>query len=334
VLDQFRFLVSSVCVLVCMFVQPARSQSDEVGRTILTHYAGSVAFLYVRGITLKGQEEKKIGSGFVISNSGFVLTAAHLFRDGANSPYVSVKIVGSLGTSFDPTFPTGLVWPLELVKLGGDLDAALLKLPEIPNQTFTAIPLCARMDLPSASRILTLGFPLGQPLSINFGTLASKDGPRGLWKTDILVNEGSSGGPVFDTSAHAIGVIKGGITEAPGNNFFVPLSLIPELLAAGNATVSDCKDGIVRPAAKSNTTPLPQAKEFDNWLRVCAAGANIEVNADLLGSIAGIYEGDRTRGFASFRTTTEFLRQVPEAQRLDAYRLYTTCISKLLSGAQ
>jgi S1-C subfamily serine protease len=51
------------------------------------------------------------------------------------------------------------------------------------------------------------------------------------------VNEGSSGGPVFDNSGHVIGMIKGGITAAPGNNFIVPANLMLDTIQAGLSSI-------------------------------------------------------------------------------------------------
>ena len=79
---------------------------------------------------------------------------------------------------------------------------------------------------------------------------------------------------------------------------------------------------------ESNTveTPLPTTEDFNGALSTCATGADINVNADLIGSIASIYRGQRTNGAASFRTATKFLELFPEADRTNVYELYTKCI--------
>ena len=77
--------------------------------------------------------------------------------------------------------------------------------------------------------------------------------------------------------------------------------------------------------------PLPTTVEFDGMLRSCATGANIDLKADLVGSIRTIYDGQRTQGLASFQTSSEFLKLIPESQRLEAYKLYTQCIKDILT---
>jgi hypothetical protein len=77
---------------------------------------------------------------------------------------------------------------------------------------------------------------------------------------------------------------------------------------------------------------LPTSEQFTDLLSGCAAGANIDITADLAGSLKTIYEGQRTQGAASFKSSTEFLKLIPENQRLEAYKLYTQCIQGIISG--
>jgi hypothetical protein len=75
---------------------------------------------------------------------------------------------------------------------------------------------------------------------------------------------------------------------------------------------------------------LPTTAQFTDLLRGCAAGANIQVSGDLIGSISSIYDGQRTQGAASFQSSTEFLKLMPENSRLEAYKLYTNCIQNII----
>lgn len=78
---------------------------------------------------------------------------------------------------------------------------------------------------------------------------------------------------------------------------------------------------------------LPTTEEFQNLLQSCAVGANINVSADLIGSITTIYKGDKTQGKVLVNSRTEFLSLIPENDRLKAYELYVSCIDKLLNPA-
>jgi hypothetical protein len=76
---------------------------------------------------------------------------------------------------------------------------------------------------------------------------------------------------------------------------------------------------------------LPSTEQFGDMLVSCAAGANVEIKADLIGSIKTIYDGQRTQGAASFQSSTEFLKLIPESSRLEAYKLYTRCIGNIIN---
>lgn len=78
---------------------------------------------------------------------------------------------------------------------------------------------------------------------------------------------------------------------------------------------------------------LPTTEEFQGLLQGCATGAQIYVSADLLGSITSIYEGDKTQGKALIKSQTEFLKLIPEKDRLEAYKLYISCISKFVQNS-
>jgi len=76
---------------------------------------------------------------------------------------------------------------------------------------------------------------------------------------------------------------------------------------------------------------LPTTEEFQGALATCATGLDVTVNADLLGSISSIYNGQRSNGAASFKTLTRFLELFPEADRAKVYELYTKCIANIIS---
>jgi hypothetical protein len=240
-------LATTVLTALGIAASCAKAQQGDIASQISAQYATATLFLSIRGVTSDGIMRDDFGTGFVISKEGYVITAAHVLLDDKRATYAKLVLRGSLGTSFDPQAPTGLILPLEFIRMNSDIDVALLKLPYSvaaanagASNDYNAVHFCGGQNLARGSRIHALSFALGQPLSVNSGTLSSKDGPRGLWKTDIAVSLGSSGGPVFDSSGHVIGVVKGGIQEAPGNNFIVPINLMLDVLQTGLAVIDDC----------------------------------------------------------------------------------------------
>src|SRR3954466_9043192 len=82
------------------------------------------------------------------------------------------------------------------------------------------------------------------------------------------------------------------------------------------------------PASAQN---LPSPTQFQQMLTTCAAGNSINLSADLRGSLTSLYEKDRTQGTATMNNVTQFLGSLPEKDRLEGYRLYTSCIKDFVS---
>lgn len=80
-------------------------------------------------------------------------------------------------------------------------------------------------------------------------------------------------------------------------------------------------------------TELPSTEQFQSLLTTCAAGARIEIDGELRGSFASVYEGAQTEA-SGFRliTLTDFLTVLPEQDRLAGLRLYNECVLKILRG--
>jgi hypothetical protein len=97
--------------------------------------------------------------------------------------------------------------------------------------------------------------------------------------------------------------------------------VIASLLTIGFST--DCVRGQSRP-------DLLATEQFNGALSTCAAGLDVSVSSDIVGSITSIYAGERTNGVASFKTATRFLELFPQADRATIYKIYVECITKIL----
>lgn len=67
-----------------------------------------------------------------------------------------------------------------------------------------------------------------------------------------------------------------------------------------------------------------------NTLGTCAAGMNLKIAADIVGSVKTFYEGGKTKGSAWLENTPDFLRLFPDGDRISAYRLYLDCVLKIV----
>lgn len=153
-----------------------------------------------------------LGSGFLISSPGYVMTNHHVV--GGNREVI--VIIGKQEQR------------ATVVRSDPGRDVALLKL----NNTFAAEPLqvnSGRVSL--GEEIYVVGTPLDESLSfsISRGIISARRtvDQRNYYQTDTAVNPGNSGGPVFNASGNVIGITVAGLFTNDGGsmniNYVIPI---------------------------------------------------------------------------------------------------------------
>jgi len=196
---------------------------------IKAEYQRSVVYIEVQANQNGGGPVKFTGTGFFVTRSGYIVTACHVIPDARK--FSNIEIHVNIGSS--KVTPFVKVEPIRTCD--PTLDVGLLKFPEGTGMQFKPIPVGTVDEVPDGATIISLGFPLGDDLTPHTGTLGHKNGVNGRWQTDIKMNEGDSGGPVFDQNGTLIGVALGGeidnATNAPlDQNYFVPIQAVKPLL--------------------------------------------------------------------------------------------------------
>lgn len=134
------------------------------------------------------------GSGFIVSSDGLILTNAHVVRD---AQVVTVKLT-------DRREFTARV-------LGADpkTDIAVLK---IDAHGLPTVTLGSSKDLQVGEWVLAIGSPFGFENSVTAGVVSAKgrslpdDSAVPFIQTDVAVNPGNSGGPLFNTRGEVVGI--------------------------------------------------------------------------------------------------------------------------------
>ena len=139
-------------------------------------------------------EEKSLGSGFVISSDGYVITNHHVVKDAEevvvrlqDKRELVAKVIGSDNRS----------------------DIALLKLEakELP-----VVTLGDSNALKVGEWVLAIGSPFGFDHSVTAGIVSAKgrslpsDNYVPFIQTDVAINPGNSGGPLFNLEGEVVGV--------------------------------------------------------------------------------------------------------------------------------
>lgn len=185
---------------------PVQSRSGEVAALL----ASSVC---VVGDVSGGRFES---SGFVVPPGDSVMTTAHGIAAATN---LRVKL------------NDGRVFPARLDRVGNErADIALLGLV---GAKLDPARLGSIEDVHVGDQVLAIGCPLGFEFSVTSGVVSSvrqSDLGYPLIQTDVPVNPGSSGGPIFDRAGAVVGIVKSSAAGRNGIHFALPIDLGRALL--------------------------------------------------------------------------------------------------------
>ena len=135
-----------------------------------------------------------LGSGFIVSPDGVIITNAHVVRDASE---VIVKLTDRR--------------EFRARVLGSDpkTDIAVLK---IDARNLPVLPLGHSNDLKVGEWVLAIGSPYGFDNTVTAGVVSAKgrslpdDSNVPFIQTDVAVNPGNSGGPLFNVRGEVVGV--------------------------------------------------------------------------------------------------------------------------------
>lgn len=163
-----------------------------------------------------GRVSKSLGSGFVIDGDGHIVTNNHVI-EGADL--------------IEVTFPNGDTFEAALVGRDPATDIAVLKIDA------SDIPFVSFGDSDAAQVgewVIAIGNPLGYSGSVTAGIISARNrnisagNYDDFIQTDVAINQGNSGGPLFNMDGEVIGVNTAIISPTGysiGLSFSVPSDL-------------------------------------------------------------------------------------------------------------
>lgn len=169
------------------------------------------------------QKQRSLGSGFIISADGFIVTNNHVIAD---ADVVRVNLEGTNGKATS----------LEAKVIGTDeeTDLALLKV-----ETKTPLPVLRFGDsdaLEVGEWLVAIGNPFGLDHSVTAGILSAKgrdirSGPfDNFLQTDASINPGNSGGPLLNMQGEVIGINTAIIASGQGIGFAIPSNMAARII--------------------------------------------------------------------------------------------------------
>ncbi len=160
------------------------------------------------------------GSGFLIDAQGTVVTNAH--------------VIDSVG-EIEITLHDGRKLPATLLGQDRETDLAVLKIKGGKNLPFVRF---ATDGLPQAGQwVMAIGNPFGLGGSVSVGVVSAvgRDISHGRYdafiQTDAAINQGNSGGPLFDARGRVVGV-NSAILSPSGNSVGVGFAIPADLAAS------------------------------------------------------------------------------------------------------
>ena len=223
-------------------------------------------------------QAKGMGSGFVIRQDGLIMTNAHVV-DGASE--VTVKLTDKRE------------FPAKIIGIDKPTDLALLK---IEAQGLPAVKLGDPEDSGVGDWVVAIGAPFGFENSVTAGIISAKsrslpeEGYVPFLQTDVAVNPGNSGGPLFNLKGEVIGInsqIYSRTGGYQGLSFAIPIdvALKVEQQLVEHGKVSRGKLGIA-------IQDVNQALADSFGMEKPAGALVVSVQADGPGAKAGIEPGD------------------------------------------
>ncbi|MDR2744079.1 MAG: DegQ family serine endoprotease [Desulfovibrio sp.] len=170
------------------------------------------------------QKQKSLGSGFLISADGYIVTNNHVV---ANAETIHVTLNSGVGS--------GENLSAKLIGSDEESDLALLKV-----DTQKALPYLAFGDsdtLKVGEWLLAIGNPFGLENTVTAGILSAKGrnihaGPfDNFLQTDASINPGNSGGPLLNTSGQVIGINTAIIASGQGIGFAIPSNMASKIIS-------------------------------------------------------------------------------------------------------
>ncbi len=257
---------------------------------INTAYADACVCINVQAVVRQGRyqyEATGAGSGFIISEDGYIVTNYHVI-DGATA----VKVTLNNGESYDARI------------VGGEElnDVAVLKIDGVSG--LKTVVLGDSDDLVVGEQVCTIGNALGTlSFSLTSGAVSAtgrsvtmSDGTViNMIQTDCTINSGNSGGPLFDSYGRVVGITSakysnnGDTSQASieGIGFAIPLNdvvdIITDFIEHGYVTGRPYM-GILDPTDVT-----------DQWIEIFGWPAGVYVNGideDSCAKTAGLKPGD------------------------------------------
>lgn len=164
------------------------------------------------------------GSGFIIDESGFIVTNAHVVQHN------------STGGRLQVTMWNGKKRNAVIHSIDQPTDLALVKLTDVAHGEELPVSILGNSSkLRTGEFVVALGSPLLLQNSVTFGIVSStarlgtelgmRRSRLEFIQTDASINQGNSGGPLINLDGHVVGINNMKAANTDGISFAIPIDL-------------------------------------------------------------------------------------------------------------
>lgn len=179
--------------------------------------------------------QQSAGTGFIISEDGYVVTNRHVVPQGAED----VSVTLSDGTQLDDVDVVGRT------NDGDSLDVAFLKIKDKKGKNLEPVTLGDSSKVRVGDKVIAIGNALGQfqntvtsgiisgygrSIEAGDGSGRSSETLQNLFQTDTAINQGNSGGPLVNMSGEVIAINTAVAGNAENIGFAIPVNDVKGLI--------------------------------------------------------------------------------------------------------
>ncbi|TVM15890.1 peptidase [Oceanidesulfovibrio indonesiensis] len=170
------------------------------------------------------RQESSLGSGFIISEDGFIVTNNHVV-EGAEEVKVNLQNPEGDEESYDATV------------VGRDIETDLAVLKIEVERNLPTLTWGDSDAMRIGQWVVAIGNPFGLDHSVTAGIVSAKgrvigSGPfDDFIQTDASINPGNSGGPLLNMAGEVIGINTAIVASGQGIGFAIPSSMAMRVIA-------------------------------------------------------------------------------------------------------
>ena len=203
-------------LLICAGRWPAAAQTKETLSDVFKRVNPAVVEIHTKETDLPpvptGQPVSVagLGSGVLISPDGKILTAAHVVQTA---------------DAIEVEFLTGEKLSARVLSSEPSADVALLQLDKAPRAPFVA-KIGDSDAVEIGAPVFVVGAPLGASHTLTVGYISARRRPNAtfsgmtraeFFQTDASINQGNSGGPMFNMQGEVVGIVSYILSHSGGS---------------------------------------------------------------------------------------------------------------------